>query len=673
MAKTDKFPRLLNLVMLLLNANSPISLDEIARRIGGFPDSQGARRQAFERAKKELRDLGIPIETRQIPGSEQYGYLIDKSEMVIPDLHLSPSEAASLAAASGMVSFGNAERNSALSKLGCVISGQEATVANIPSQPNLFRLFEAVGSSRTVEFTYRSKRRNLEVYGISFRWGNWYVVGREAQSGLIKTFLVNRIESQVSLSDVSPVGKPSDFRLSSHLPKNRWEVGEGEAEQAAVEISSDTEALIRYELGDQVGIDQLDDGRAIVRLKVLDRAALYDWLLSHLDKMRLVGSEPLAEGFTAYLESYINYDAKKTLVIDQVFESAASIISSEPGAAVSPGAIRQESNSQVLNSERIELKSAGDMYVVLAKILPWLARVGSTTVAEISDTFKISKSQVIRLLEMAACCGVPPYTPDSLLEIIVEEDGTVSSYLDMEIITAPRRLNTLEVMVLATTAAVALEIPGIDPAGHLKSALEKLETSLSNFKLGLAEVDVGIDEPYFLAMLREAANVSKTVEITYFSFSAERITTREVDPYLLFEEAGKWYLRGYCHLAREVRHFSLGRILSCSVTQSTFQLPEDERKWTESGVSPRAFEGTGEWVLLSVPKKFKWLFERLVESPQLLAELEEFEVFGFYASSGRWLSSLLLRLGPEAVVIQPEKYRDLGRLAAAQILQLYKN
>ncbi|MCL5077055.1 MAG: WYL domain-containing protein, partial [Actinobacteria bacterium] len=218
-----------------------------------------------------------------------------------------------------------------------------------------------------------------------------------------------------------------------------------------------------------------------------------------------------------------------------------------------------------------------------------------------------------------------------------------------------------------------LPIPGIDPAGHLKSALEKLETSLSNFKLGLAEVDVDIDEPYFLAMLREAANVSKTVEITYFSFSTERITTREVDPYLLFEEAGKWYLRGYCHLAREVRHFSLGRILSCSVTQSTFQLPEDERIWTESGVSPRAFEGTGEWVLLSVPKKFRWLFERLVESPQLLAELEEFEVFGFYASSGRWLSSLLLRLGPDAVVIQPEKYRNLGRLAAAQILKLYKN
>lgn len=673
MAKTDKFPRLLNLVMLLLNAREPVSLDEIARRIGGFPDSPGARRQAFERAKRELRDLGIPIETRKIPGSEQYGYLIDQSEMVIPDLHLTPGEAASLAAASAMVSFGNVERNSALSKLGCVISGQDATLANIPSQPNLFRLFEAIGSFRTVEFTYRSKNRNLEIYGISFKWGNWYVVGREGQSGLIKTFLINRIESEVRLLDVPPLGKPSNFQLSSHLPKNRWEVGEGEYEQAVVEISSDTEALIKYELGVEADIGQLDDGRTLARLKVLDRAALYDWLLSHLYNVRLVGSETLVNGFIDYLKSYLSHDSKNALVVDQMFESLADDSSLEPLAADPTGKIDLESDSEALDSAKIELNRAGDMYVVLAKILPWLARVGSTTVREISDTFKISKNQVIRLLEMAACCGVPPYTPDSLLEIIIDDDGTVTSYLDMEIITAPRRLNTLEVMVLATTAAVALEIPGIDPEGNLKSALKKLERSLSNFKRGLAEVNVDIDEPYFLAMLREAANSSRTVELTYFSFSTERITTREVDPYLLFEEAGRWYLRGYCHMAKQVRHFSLGRILSCRIIESIFELPEDEKKWIESGASPRAFEGTGEWVLLRVPKETTWLFERLVESPRLLGEPGGFQVYGFYASSGRWLSALLLRLGPEAAVIQPKKYRDLGRLAASQILQMYQN
>lgn len=667
--KTDKFPRLLNLVMLLLEARSPLSLDEIAKRIGGFPDSHGARRQAFERAKKELRELGIPIETRQIAGSEQYGYLIEQSEMIIPDLRLSQDEAAALAAASGMVSFDNSERNSALSKLGCVVSGGDATIANIPNQPKLHKLFEAIGSNQSVTFSYRNQQRDLDIYGISFKWGNWYLIGKERSSGQVKTFLVNRIESQVELLGPAQSSKPTDFNLGSYLPRNRWEIGEGEVETALVKISTEIVPLVEFELKGQGHLVREEAGTAVLSISVIDWNSFFDWLLSYSDQVQLMGGHSLVEGFTSRLQHFIDRVAPP--IPDE--EILAGLGATSDDLQVGK---RDSSHGKAPNvklGQPTDLKTAGSMYVMLARILPWLARARTTNVAVIASTFGISDSDVVRLLEMAACCGVPPYTPDTLLEIIVDDDGTVTSFLDMEMITAPRALNTLEVMVLATTASVALGIPGIDPDGHLKSALAKLQLSLAEFKRGLAEVNVEVDEPYFLDILRQAANKSSTVEMSYFSFSSERISTREVDPYLVFLESGRWYMRGFCHLAGEIRHFAVGRVLACEITGRVFKVPKAETEWHNNGTPPHAFRGDGEWITVAVPEPSAWVVERLIAFPSVAKTSSGYIVYRFLSSSLRWLSSLLLRLGPEAIVIAPEHYRNLGKEFATEILKNYRN
>lgn len=667
MAQADKFPRLFNLVMLLLDARKPVPLDEIARRIGGFPDSPGARRQAIERAKKELRDLGIPIGTFQIAGSEQYGYQIDRSEMIISDLHLSNDEASALAVASAMVSFGTGERNSALSKLGCVIQGQEATVANVPTQPALYDLFEAIGAGRAVEFSYRSKDRVVDVYGISFRWGGWYLIGREHQSNLVKTFLVNLIESNVTISTIPAVGKPVDFDLASQLPRNRWEIGEGDNQTAVVEFLSDIAPLVDYELRDQSGVETRPDGSARVSINIVEIKAFFDWLLTYFDKAVLVSPAHLVTEFKAYLEAILANEMtpdEKDRILSRAHEEERT--SSARGEPIS------EDFSYVGEKYSPEgLRSAGAMYSMLAKILPWLARQKVTTVKQISKTFGIPRTQVVRLLEMAACCGLPPYTPDSLLEIIVEDDGTVTSYLDMDIITAPRRLNTLEVMVLATTAAVVAEVPGVDPDGHLKSALSKLKDSLSKFRLGLSEVDVDMEEPYFLETLRNAANEHRKVDISYFSFSSERISQRIVDPYLVFLESGKWYIRGYCHLTSEIRHFSVGRILSCDLTDEVFEVPESERQWILQGVSPNAFGGQGKRTLLAISRDAAWQVERLVASPRHIADVDQYAIFEFQVSTAIWLSRLLVRLGPSAQILSPMTFREVKAKAVNTLLALY--
>ena len=76
---------------------------------------------------------------------------------------------------------------------------------------------------------------------------------------------------------------------------------------------------------------------------------------------------------------------------------------------------------------------------------------------------------------MAACCGVPPYTPDQLMEIVVT-DTTVSTRVGTAL-ARPRRLSPSEGFALATSARALLSVSGSDESGALSRALAKLEAS----------------------------------------------------------------------------------------------------------------------------------------------------------------------------------------------------
>jgi len=81
-ARLDRLERVTDLVLVLLNTPHPLTLESIAFQVPGYPEEHGAKRQAFERDKRLLRDEGIPVLTRTLPGQEQYGYLIDRETTV---------------------------------------------------------------------------------------------------------------------------------------------------------------------------------------------------------------------------------------------------------------------------------------------------------------------------------------------------------------------------------------------------------------------------------------------------------------------------------------------------------------------------------------------------------------------------------------------------------------
>ena len=86
----DKVERLTDLILALLDTPQPLSLNELADQIPGYPPAGEARRMAFERDKRLLREEGITVEAHPLDGDAQMGYRIDAKTFFLPDLDLSP-------------------------------------------------------------------------------------------------------------------------------------------------------------------------------------------------------------------------------------------------------------------------------------------------------------------------------------------------------------------------------------------------------------------------------------------------------------------------------------------------------------------------------------------------------------------------------------------------------
>lgn len=298
----------------------------------------------------------------------------------------------------------------------------------------------------------------------------------------------------------------------------------------------------------------------------------------------------------------------------------------------------------------------------LLAILPWLASRGGASLSEVAERAGMSEQEAVALLELAACCGLPPYTPDQLINLIVWEDrveADIGPHLRR-----PLRLSAAEGFTLAASARAILAVPGADPDGALGRALAKLEHVLGDRQ----HLAVDLDEPPQLDTVRGAIAAREALDIDYYSASRDEMTKRRVEPLAAFAKDGHWYLDGRCRLAGGVRHFRVDRINRAERTGESFEVPEGERSQVGEVFAPGP---DARQVRLLLPPDAAWVSESYpTESVEVLdgGWLEVVLVVGGEA----WLERLLLRLGPEATVLDPADLADLGRLAAERLLARYR-
>jgi len=300
-ARLDRLERVTDLVLVLLNTDQPLALDSIALQVPGYPAEHAARRQAFERDKRLLRDEGIPVQTVRLPGQEQYGYLIDREAFYLPDLNLEPDEQVALHLAVAGVHLDDPSGRDALLKLGATGLGEARPIATLETPRALIDLFEAVRTQAVASFSYRHTARRVAPAALWFRFGHWYLVAWDLEREAVRTFRVDRIEEAVALQSPGTAALPEGIDIRASVPDEPWRT-EGE-DHVVTRIRVD--AMEGPRIAEEVGRDKVesrcDDGSVIIRLRVAGFPALRSWILGLLDHAEVLEPPEFRAELVAWL------------------------------------------------------------------------------------------------------------------------------------------------------------------------------------------------------------------------------------------------------------------------------------------------------------------------------------------------------------------------------------
>lgn len=658
----DRLERLTNLVLVLLDTPRPMTLQAIADSVAGYPEGGQARRQAFERDKHLLRQEGVVIAVEPTGAGDRLGYRIRPDDYYLPDLALSPEEQAALNLAVAGIHLSDGSGPEGLLKLGILEDEGRAPVAFLPSAPSLALLHQAIRDRASVRFAYRGEERDIDPYRLLFRGGWWYLIGHDHQRGAVRTFRVDRMESEPVAGTAGGFEPGMDLDSVARVLAEPWRFGVGEVLTAEVAVDPLLQAQVVAELGEEAVAGRDGSGGVTVRLEVTNTEAFRSWLVGLLDHAEVLGPKALRQEVMEWLSTVAGSNPAQSVAAPSPPRGTT-----EPRAAPPDHSGRSQATSGAEPAPgRAKvggpLGSAGRLRLLLA-VLPWLAARGRTPTAELAGRLGLEEPELVSLLELAACCGLPPYTPDRLMELIVE-DGWVTANLG-PYLARPRRLSAAEGFALAASARAILAVPGSDPDGALARALAKLEAALGAEQ----PVSVELDEPELLSTVRQAALDGQQLEVEYYAASTDEVSVRRVDPSEVFTAEGHWYLDAYCHLARDQRHFRVDRILAARPVGPAARPVSRPRPQEPARAAFVPGPETRDVVLL-VPAPASWVAEAFPVRGVVARPDGRLEVT-LPVSRPPWLARLLLRLGPEAVVLHPPDLASVGKEAADQILTRY--
>lgn len=298
----------------------------------------------------------------------------------------------------------------------------------------------------------------------------------------------------------------------------------------------------------------------------------------------------------------------------------------------------------------------------LLALVPWVAAREGPTVEEVCARFGGTEAELAADLELLFLCGLYPYTPDVLIEADIQDGRVWIRYANY--FARPLRLTPAEGLTLVAAAATLLAVPGTDPEGPLARGLAKLATALGVQPDEVVAVELDPAEPAVLDLLRDAVAEHRQVELSYYAFGRDEWTDRVVDPQGVFTAGGRWYLSAWCHRVEDERLFRVDRIREARGLPTTFTPPEEPPELVV--YAPRAHDPR---VVLELERAARWVVEQYpVEDVTELAD-GRCRV-RLVASERAWLERLLLRLGPQARVIEGDP--DTAAQAAGRVLARYR-
>ncbi len=645
MARTDQLERLTDLVLVLLGTNRPLSLAEIVAEVPGYSPNKTAYRGAFERDKKLLREEGIEIETVEIGGDAQTGYRISEEQFYLPDLDLTEREQRALAIAIAGTGDVTGFGRGALAKFGAPTVSVSAPLALIEPPPFFGELYDACRTHGLVTFSYDGKERQLCPASLRSANGRWYLTGFSIERQAPRIFRIDRFDGEPTIGAAESGPLPEGYDRGAELADMAVEPAATDEEPTmVVAVDKVAAGRVRAELGDDVLLAELEDGRLQVSLMCGNEVYARNWVLSLRDRAELLAPQSMRASLVSWLKAIVAAEEpSRVAVVNNVLAIESVAEDWAPGGEHAGGKTRGEVR-----------------FRRLLALMTFLAQVGEASLEELAERFGLSEAEIVAELELAACCGRPPYTPDMLLDILVGDDRVVASL--PAAMALPRRLNRKEGFALSAAGHLIAEIEN-DPSSPLSSALAKLDQVLGTSEVLIVDVDHGDD----LKVLQDAIASDRALDIAYYVASRDEMTERKIHPIQVFVDGGRGYVEAFCEKANALRLFRVDRI----------EYMEDAG--SRRGDLPPSVSGPGQVgnflddapaVVLRVGPGARWI-EDSVPS-RVTQEHGDVLFIEVAAASPAWLEILLLQGGPAVSVVEPESMVGWSKTTAAKILANYE-
>ncbi len=194
----------------------------------------------------------------------------------------------------------------------------------------------------------------------------------------------------------------------------------------------------------------------------------------------------------------------------------------------------------------------------LISLAYFLSARNEVHIEELAELLGIDRSQVEADLNVLMYCGLPPYSPEQLFDIIIEDDF-VSMYFN-DVFIAPMRLNEEE---RAHVVIALMRLLAQSQDETERKAIEQVAGIIDDSPSHVVVVEAPLAK--FDDMLRESISSQTPVEITYLSLSSATISERIIDVRGLYTTGSVTYIFAFNHDVDDYRVFRTDRILDAQL------------------------------------------------------------------------------------------------------------
>lgn len=698
----ERTERLLDLVALLLDARELVPFAELREH---FPDDYGGSQEAatrkLERDKVELIQLGVPIEYVEAGDDRELGgYRIDRKAFFLDDPKLTPEEALALYAAGAAAiaardfpfaqDLAHALRKISLSgdpkKLGDanVQAGARRLLVVRPGDParagKLRALGGAVARKKKVHLVYRGvgfrpessqqTERDVDPYGLAFRAGAWRLVAFCHLRQALRVFLVDRVED-LQVNEQRPnqpdFEVPAGFDAGEVAGARPWHWAGSEQTEVTLRFASGSELLAEREFdAAPATIQALEGGGARTTQKISYLQGLIPHLLSFGDRVWLEAPE-----------------AARARVVDELtrlqkqLEAAPVAVPSEAPPITTPAAnepLKRPRSKPPPESSAVPPDKRERLRRLLL-IVPAARKRPGVKVEDLAHELGLDPAELLADIDLLSLVGRPPFTPDNLIDISIDEKNRVHVTLDQSF-SKPPQLTVLE--ALALTAA-AQEAAPADPAvsaalgkltGSLPGPARQLYSALAQRVTTATPPPVGTQP--LLEKIRAAAQSRRELAVEYDKEGRGAFEERLFHPWAVVDHGGRWYLYGFDAVRAATRTFRVDRVRAVRETGQAFADP--------GPLDPKLFErdemffptGAGGHITLRFsPLAAAWASSRWGTKARPL-EGGGVEI-DLSAAGPAYAISLAMSFVGEAAIVHPPEARAALRDAVAATLARYRS